>query len=196
MARRERGLDPATYSLNRCRPGRPFGRRFSGEPTTPKGLLRSGIDLRANFQSYQDLFGIRQVADDLASGLRDGANQRRYRKDLVTGSELGLLQQIDNFDPVATRQMFFADAFEIAQRLKRARRLSCHIQAKVILFVRFPRAFASLVTLHTVTARPLGRAPFAGFALTFRLWRMASRSFRIALCSSASSARMAARSFS
>src|SRR5262245_14386440 len=78
---------------------------------------------RPQVESDQHPFAARQVADDLAQRLRHLAYQRRDGENLVVARELRVLEQVDHVDPVAPRQVVFAERVQVAYRRQALRRL-------------------------------------------------------------------------
>ena len=72
---------------------------------------RRGPDVQADEHSL----GVREVPDDPAHRLGQPPNQRRYGEDLIAGSELRVLDQVDDLDPVAAGQVLLADLLEIGE---------------------------------------------------------------------------------
>ena len=98
---------------------------------------------RPQVESDEHPFLVRQIADDLLHRRRQVANQRRQRHDLIAARELRLLQQIDDFDPVASGQMLFADRLEIPQRRRRSRRYARRRRAAGSIRPRPPSSCAA-----------------------------------------------------
>jgi len=65
-------------------------------------------------------------------------NQCRNRKNLITLGQLGPVEQVDDLDVIAAREMFFADLFQIGKCRQTPGRLPGHVQAQCPLFSALP----------------------------------------------------------
>jgi hypothetical protein len=72
-------------------------------------------------QARQDPRGVRQVADDLALRSRAAAHERGDREDVVAAGQRRALDQVDDLDLVAAREMLLAEPLEVDERAQRLR---------------------------------------------------------------------------
>jgi len=68
----------------------------------------------SDVQPDEDTLGVREVSDDPAHRLGQTADERRHGEDLIARGELGILDQVDDLDPVPPGQVLLADLLEIA----------------------------------------------------------------------------------
>jgi hypothetical protein len=66
-------------------------------------------------QSDQRTLGVAQISYDLAERLGQFSNQGRDRDDLVTCRQLRVLEQVDDLDSIAARQMLFAELLQVRE---------------------------------------------------------------------------------
>src|SRR5580765_3392552 len=111
-AQSDRGVSPVTYRRRTYRPG----------ATTAWSSSRTEI------QSYEHTLRVRQIADDPLDRFGQPSHERRQRQDLVAVGELRVLDEIDDLDLVASRQVRFADLPQIGERQDRLRRLPGDIE--------------------------------------------------------------------
>src|SRR5262245_15241464 len=94
---------------------------------------------RAQVQSDEDAFGVREVADDLAHRFGQPALEGRDGDDLLPAGQLWALEQVDDLNRVLAGEVLLADPPQVRQRRHRAGRLTGHVQAQL------PRLDAALV---------------------------------------------------
>jgi len=83
----------------------------------------------AQLQAYQGSILVREVADDLAQGIRQLAHERRDGNDLVILRKPRIHHQVDHFDVVPAGQMLLANALQISDRRHGFRRLAGGVEA-------------------------------------------------------------------
>src|SRR5262245_46680345 len=96
-------------------------------------LALEGIQLtfrrrRAEVQSHQHPVRVREIADDFFHRRWQISHQGWDGHDLITASQLGILQEIDQLNAVSVRQMLRANPLEIREGGNRFWRLSRDIK--------------------------------------------------------------------
>jgi hypothetical protein len=77
-------------------------------------VLRS-LD-RAQVEADENALGVREIADDFLHRLRKLSHQRRYRENLISLCELGVLQKVDHLYAVSASEMGLAQLFQVGER--------------------------------------------------------------------------------
>ena len=80
-------------------------------------------------ESHKNSLTIGQIANDFLDRMRQTAHERGYGENLVAASKPEVLEQIDDFQLVASPEIVFADRFQIRQRTQRPRRLTRDVQS-------------------------------------------------------------------
>src|SRR5215211_5308655 len=83
-------------------------------------------------QSDEHAFGVRKITDDLLDRFRKFPHQGWDGKDLVTACQLGMLEQIDDFNLILPRQVLFTDLLQIGECGKTLRGLPGNIKPQLI----------------------------------------------------------------
>jgi hypothetical protein len=76
----------------------------------------------SELEAEEDFLGIGEIADDAAERRRQLLDQRRRRQNLVLLGQLRILQDVDDLELIAAGQIGFADALEVLDRQRGARR--------------------------------------------------------------------------
>ena len=79
-------------------------------------------------EAEQHFLGVGEVADDAPQGRRQLLDQRGRRENLVLLGELRMCEDIDDLEVVAAGQIVLADALEVLDGERRARRGSGDIE--------------------------------------------------------------------
>jgi len=88
---------------------------------------------RLNVKADNYPFFVGQVADDFLDRFRKPAHQRRHDQNLVTGGELRVLDQVDDFNAVLTIEEALADALEVGESRERFWGLASNIESQLLL---------------------------------------------------------------
>ena len=75
-------------------------------------------------ESHKNSLTIGRIANDFRDRMRQTAHERWDGENLVAAGKPWVLEQIDDFQLVASPEIVFADRFQIRQRTQRPRRLS------------------------------------------------------------------------
>ena len=79
-------------------------------------------------EPHKNSLTIGQIANDFLDWMRQTTHERGYRENLVAAGQPWILDQIDDFQLVASLEIVFADPLQIRQRTRRSRRLSRDIE--------------------------------------------------------------------
>src|SRR6185295_17117433 len=94
-------------------------------------VFRSFLTLRTNVQSYENALLVGKVTENLFYGFRKAPHQGRQGNDLVTGSKLRLLDEIDHLDRILPLHVLLTDTLKVVDGPQRLVRVAGNVEAKV-----------------------------------------------------------------
>lgn len=83
---------------------------------------------RPEVKSDQYALGVGEVADDFPDRFRQLSNQGGDSQDLIAPGQLGIDQQVNQFDLILACQVVFANLFQVGEGFQAFGRLSGDIQ--------------------------------------------------------------------
>src|SRR3954469_8815071 len=91
----------------------PSGLAVMVHASLPRPGPRSRLRIRAEIETDDHSFGVREITDDLPERLGDFSNQGGDGQDLVVARQTRVLQQIDHLDAIAPRQVLLAELVQV-----------------------------------------------------------------------------------